>query len=65
MIDRNMTVNELLRKFPQVQSVLDRYYIDYCCGGHRTLEEAAKEHNFNLDEFIKEVEGKIEESVSS
>ncbi|ADO45621.1 MAG: DUF542 domain-containing protein [Hydrogenobacter thermophilus] len=55
MIDKSMTVNELLRSYPQVQALLEKYYIDYCCGGHRTLEEVAKEHGFDLNEFLEEV----------
>lgn len=60
MLDKNMTLNELLRTYPELQSLLDRYYIDYCCGGHRTLQEAAKEHSLDVNEFLSEAKKVLE-----
>lgn len=51
----DMTINDVLRRFPQTQPVLDRFHIDYCCGGHGTLAEAARDGGFSLDKFLAEL----------
>jgi len=56
MIDPRMTVNELLRQRPETQEVLDRYHVDYCCGGNYTLEEVAKKEGFDLEAFLRDLE---------
>ncbi len=55
-LDPRMTVNDLLRRYPEVQEVLDRYHVDYCCGGNYTLEEAAEKGGFDLEAFLQELE---------
>lgn len=59
MIDSRMTVNELLRQRPEVQEVLDRYHVDYCCGGNYTLEETAEKGGFDLADFLRDLEETI------
>ncbi|SNZ16438.1 DUF542 domain-containing protein [Hydrogenobacter hydrogenophilus] len=61
MINKNMTVNELLRNYPCLQTLLEEYHIDYCCGGHRTLQEVAEQDCFDLEQFLKDVEQKLKE----
>jgi regulator of cell morphogenesis and NO signaling len=34
------TVAQMAISYPSALSVFEKYNIDYCCGGHRTLEEA-------------------------
>lgn len=41
-IDRGWTVHELVNFRPETAAVLRSYGIDTCCGGPRTLTEAAK-----------------------
>jgi regulator of cell morphogenesis and NO signaling len=40
MLSEQMTVAELLRKYPTASGILERHRIDYCCGGNRSLAEA-------------------------
>ncbi|WP_052465964.1 iron-sulfur cluster repair di-iron protein [Mobilicoccus massiliensis] len=37
--------------------VLDRHGIDYCCGGRRTLREAAQEAGLDLDALLSDLAG--------
>lgn len=41
-IDPAWTVHELVRSRPETLAVLQSYGVDTCCGGTRTLTEAAK-----------------------
>jgi regulator of cell morphogenesis and NO signaling len=36
----NATVAQMAISYPAALSVFEKYKIDYCCGGHRSLEEA-------------------------
>lgn len=54
-----MSINEVLRRHPGTQPVMDRYHIDYCCGGHGTLAEAARDGRFDLDKFLAELNNAV------
>lgn len=55
VIGGGMTINDVIRRYPETQPVLDRYHIDYCCGGHGTLAEAARDMKFDLDQFLADL----------
>ncbi|MCW5755268.1 MAG: iron-sulfur cluster repair di-iron protein [Phycisphaeraceae bacterium] len=44
----DMTVGHLVRRYPDLINELERFHIDYCCGGGRTLREAAAEAAVDL-----------------
>lgn len=39
--EMQMTVNEVIRRFPATVEVFNRYGIDACCGGAAAVAEAA------------------------
>lgn len=43
MIDTTTTLGDLVTEDPRRARVLERLGLDYCCNGHRTLGEAARE----------------------
>ena len=43
------TVRELALENPAATRVFEKLGIDYCCGGDRSLEEACRIANLNLD----------------
>lgn len=42
LIDKNKTVRELAVENPSATRVFEKLRIDYCCGGHLSLEEACR-----------------------
>jgi regulator of cell morphogenesis and NO signaling len=50
------TVAELAVAFPSALSVFEKYNIDYCCGGHRSLEEACLRIGLNPLKVKQEIE---------
>src|SRR5690348_10769990 len=50
------TVRELALENPAATRVFDKLGIDYCCGGKRSLEEACRTANLNLDEVCASLE---------
>ena len=48
-----MTVNQAIERFPLTVAVFNRFGIDACCGGARTLAEAAGRHGVPLAELLE------------
>ena len=54
-IDGNTTVRELVGRFPQTRKVFEQYGIDYCCGGGKSLAEAAGENQAALPDLVRDI----------
>jgi regulator of cell morphogenesis and NO signaling len=56
------TVAQLAISHPGALSVFTKYNIDYCCGGHRSLEDACKRVGLNPEKIRAEISesGKVE-----
>jgi regulator of cell morphogenesis and NO signaling len=46
------TVGEMARKLPGAIQVFENFGIDYCCGGHRTLNEVCRTGNISIEEVL-------------
>ena len=53
-VDPKLKVSDLYRSHPEVLPVLERYRIDLCCGGERSLEEVARKHGLDLALLLRE-----------
>ena len=51
-ITKEMTVNQVLKLYPKSSGVFTKFNIDSCCGGNRSLEQAANEDKASLEEFL-------------
>jgi len=52
-ITATKTVGELAVKVPNATRVFEKLGIDYCCGGHRSLEEACASANVAIDDVLR------------
>jgi iron-sulfur cluster repair protein YtfE (RIC family) len=52
-ITPEMSLNEIIRKYPNTMGVFNRFNVDSCCGGARSLKVVAVEDKLDLQEFIK------------
>lgn len=50
------TLASLVTQHHQSATVLEKYNLDFCCKGKRTLAEACKEKNIALDEILTELQ---------
>ena len=48
-IDENLTVRELAGRHPQSRPIFERFGIDYCCGGEKSLGVAAHEGGIDFN----------------
>lgn len=59
-IDGEMTVRELVGRYPQTRLVFEKHGIDYCCGGVTRLADVAKKHDLRLPELVDALEKALE-----
>ncbi len=59
-VDANMTVRELVGRYPQTRPVFEKHGIDYCCGGPKCLTDAANEHDLRLPELADALENALQ-----
>ncbi len=52
MISGDMTINEIIRIHPETMEVLNRFDVDLCCGGHRTIAQAAEEEGLDVSDLL-------------
>jgi iron-sulfur cluster repair protein YtfE (RIC family) len=52
-IDPSWTVYELIHMRPETADALRSYGIDTCCGGTRTLNEAARLAGLDIDALLR------------
>ncbi len=52
LITSEMSLNEVIRKYPSTIGVFNRFNVDSCCGGARSLEMVAREDKVDLQDLI-------------
>ena len=52
-ITGEMSLNEVIKKYPNTIGVFNRFNVDSCCGGARTLRATAYEDKIDLDKLIE------------
>ena len=52
------TIREIAAESPAAIPVLEKYGLDYCCGGARTIEAAAEESGVPVEILLNEVDGR-------
>ena len=50
------TVRELALEFPEATRVFEKFGIDYCCGGGKSLEDACTASNLAVDQVLDSLE---------
>ncbi|MBW7932661.1 MAG: DUF542 domain-containing protein [Gemmatimonadaceae bacterium] len=54
-ITPEMTLNEITLAVPAALEVFNRYGLDSCCGGAKTLALVCERHALDLDTLLKEL----------
>lgn len=58
------TVRELALEAPGATRVFERYGIDYCCGGNKSLQDACAASNLELEKIVQSLESALSEDNS-
>jgi regulator of cell morphogenesis and NO signaling len=54
-VDADATINEIMARYPDASSVLDRFGIDTCCGGSVSVSEAAGVRGLDLASLLQAI----------
>ncbi|HEX6806275.1 MAG TPA: iron-sulfur cluster repair di-iron protein [Terriglobales bacterium] len=52
-LDTTQTVREMALSIPAATRVFEKFGIDYCCGGNKSLEKACDDANLSLDHVLE------------
>jgi len=64
MIEKNMTLAEVVKEFPHAIDIFNEYNLDYCCGGNDSLSAALEEKEIDIPSFVDKL-NKAKEAFSS
>ncbi len=60
MLTPELTVNDVILRYPEAIRVLNELQIDTCCGGARSLREAAAEAGLDVERLLEELRRVVE-----
>jgi regulator of cell morphogenesis and NO signaling len=55
-VDRNLTINTVVERYPAALGVFNARGLDTCCGGGLPVAEAARRHDLDLQELLAALE---------
>ncbi len=65
IIDPNKTLGDIVTSYPVTVPELNKYKLDYCCGGKDTLSEAVKVLKLDEQAVVNDLEKAIEKAVET
>jgi len=64
-IRKDMIVNNVIKQYPKTIGVFNRFQIDACCGGARTIEDSASADGADLEALLVELNAIAREAVAA
>ena len=52
-ITRDMTINEIIKKYPPSIAVFNEFRVDSCCGGGQSIERAATADGIDIEALLQ------------
>lgn len=54
-INEEMTVDEVIRRYPKTKQVFVRFGVDTCCGGYRKIKDGAKVSGADISRLLTQL----------
>lgn len=54
-VDQELSVNEVMKRYPVTMGIFNRFGIDTCCGGNASVTEAARRDGVDLDSLLEAI----------
>lgn len=51
-----LSLNEIVLRYPGSRSVFETFHLDYCCGGKQTLDHACSKRNIAINDIVTALE---------
>ena len=52
-ISKDMVINDVIKKYPRTITVFNRFRVDSCCGGGRSIEKTATADSVNVEALLQ------------
>jgi regulator of cell morphogenesis and NO signaling len=59
------TLSEIVNEKFQAASVFEKYNLDYCCNGKRSLQQACKEDNVPVDKIVEDIKNVYSQKINA
>src|SRR5215471_825339 len=56
-LDATRTVRDLATEIPNATRIFEKFGIDYCCGGSKSLQDACRQANIPVDDVLRSLHG--------
>ncbi len=53
VITRDMTINGVIKKYPQTIAVFNKFRVDSCCGGGQAIEKTATADGVDIEGLLQ------------
>lgn len=53
---KDLSLNEIVSRYPVSRHVFEQFRFDYCCGGKQTLEHACSKRSIPFEDVVKAIE---------
>ncbi len=64
-VDTKTTIGEIVAEDFRTAAVFSKYGIDFCCKGHRTLDEVCEKKNVSIDDLTRELANAAQASAAA
>lgn len=55
LVTAEMTINDVVKKYPATMKVFNQYNVDSCCGGAQSIKAAAELNGANLGKLMADL----------
>jgi regulator of cell morphogenesis and NO signaling len=55
----DMTLNQIIAKFPEALPILTNFKLDTCCGGAHTLRDVIRKHKLDEQQVLAALEAVV------
>jgi len=62
-ITEDMTINEVVKKYPDTLKVFGEFKVDSCCGGAESIATTAAVSNSNIPELMKALNKTVNKEI--
>jgi regulator of cell morphogenesis and NO signaling len=54
-IDQELSVNEVMKRYPATMEIFNRFGIDTCCGANASVTEAARRDGVDVEALLEAI----------
>lgn len=65
LINRDMVINDVIKKYPQSIAVFNQFRVDSCCGGGQSIDKTATRDGVDVDLLVQALNEAVSQPAGS